>query len=192
MSVRNMVGAALPITIDGVTYQTATQLRFDMRGEIEARIVSLRPDFMEEIGKSLKHFPREYHKEIIAEAVKRSAMANFVTNEEFDAYLNTEEGAAYLLWVMIREKQPEIDSLEKALAIAKKIDVLELQRKLDRAAGLSELKNSDGPAATSQAAGPVAEDAQAEARAEMQVEASLPTHLEAKTEEMSISSNSGK
>lgn len=181
-----MVGAALPITINGTTYQTSSQLRFDMRGEIEARIVSLRPDFMEEIGKSLKHFPKEYHKEIIAEAVKRAAMANFVTNEEFDAYLNTEEGAAYLLWVMIREKQPEIDSLEKALAIAKKIDLLDLQRKLDRAAGLSELKNSDGPAAESQAAGPGAVEVNPAEVAPMEM-----APMEARTEEISILSNSG-
>jgi hypothetical protein len=78
---RNMAGIGLPIVIDGVTYQTSMQLSMGMRGEIEAKIISQRPDFMDQISKSLPKFPAKYHKDIIAEAVKRSAMAAYVSND---------------------------------------------------------------------------------------------------------------
>lgn len=158
MSVRNMTGVAMPIKIDGKAYQTSTQLSIGMRGEIEAHILSQRPDFMEQVSASLKHFPEKYHQSIIAEGVRRMAMANYITNEEFDSYLRTQEGSAYLFWLLVRDKQPEVDSLEAAIGIITKakIDLEELQQKLDRAAGLGELKNSGGPDEMDQVDGPEA------------------------------------
>lgn len=139
--IHRIAGVGQPITIDGVEYRTSSQITLGWRAEIEAYILSRRPSFMKTVADSLKDVPKEYHDKILAEAVRRQAMASTVFDEEVECFLNTLEGVAFFFWLAVRENHPEIKSAADALAIVSKIELSDAADKLAEATGLHNVKN---------------------------------------------------
>lgn len=140
-----VAGVGATIDIAGKEYRCSS-VTLGVQAEIEAYIVSKRSVFMEDIVKGITGIPAALQEKFIAEAVKQVQRGRTVSKSELMEFLGTFEGNCYLLWAMIRDNHPEVATLEDAKKIGGSIPLIELELKLDAAAGFGDEKNSAGPA----------------------------------------------
>jgi hypothetical protein len=146
----NLAGAPGTIELNGKRYR-AGKVTLGAQAEIEAHVISLQPDIVATAIKSIERLPArdrdKYGKTVIEAAIKQLDKRNAASTDQVSDFLNSFDGAAFLLWLIIREHQPEFDTPEKAGKLIEDIPLSEAQRRIDQASGLANLKNSVGPEA---------------------------------------------
>lgn len=138
-------GAESAITIAGRTFRAAP-LTLGMRAEIEAHLVARRVDVLDEVLRRLETTPSRHHELLLDAAFRRVERRRTATAEEVAEFLGTFEGAAFVFWLLVRDRHPEVDSPDAAAAICRQAPLAQLQARLDLATGEGELKNSVGRA----------------------------------------------
>ena len=146
----NIAGAPGTIELNGKRYR-AGKVTLGAQAEIEAHVISLQPDIVQSAIKSIERLPArdrdKYGKAIIDAAIKQLDKRSAASAEQVSDFLNSFDGAAFLLWLIIREHQPEFNTPEAAGKLIEGIPLNEVQRRIDQASGLANLKNSAGPEA---------------------------------------------
>ena len=147
----NLVAAPSEITLAGVTLRLS-KLTLAMHGQIEAHLLAAKPDPVAMVVASLDKLPsssrERYGPKLIEAAVKQATKQQSVSPADVSEFLNSFAGTCYLLWMMCREHHPEYDTSAKLEALVSRVELSDIQRKLDQASGMVAVKNSDGPAET--------------------------------------------
>jgi hypothetical protein len=141
----HIAGAESAIAIAGKTYRAAP-LTLGMRAEIEAQVVARRADVLDEVLRRLETAPARHHEALLDAALRRLERRRTATAEEVAEFLATFDGAAFVFWLLVRDRHPEIDSPAAATAVCRQAPLGQLQARLDLATGEGELKNSAGRA----------------------------------------------
>jgi hypothetical protein len=124
------------VAIGGRSYRLAPLTVRDY-GELEARLVSQRPDPLEQAADALSKFPPEQQETVLREALARADAASRVSADALHAYCRTRDGLSYVLWLMLRRSQPELTLeaagrlLDTSLAAADDAAAARLQALLD-------------------------------------------------------------
>ncbi len=100
------------VAIGGRSYRLAPLTVRDY-GELEARLVSQRPDPVQRAADALSSFPPEQQETVLREALARADADSRVSADELHAYCRTRDGLSYVFWLMLRRSQPEL-TLEAA------------------------------------------------------------------------------
>lgn len=157
-----MAGAPTELTICGKVYK-ASPLTLEAHAEIEAHIVSTRPDPIELAAKSLdrpgmNRLSSESRRLLMEAAVRQAARdARGASPQEIGEFLGSIDGVAFLLWLMMREHHKEIDSPVASKKLIYDFGTENLQTlmsKIDRASGMADLGNSPGQAGNAKATSP--------------------------------------
>lgn len=141
----HIAGAESAITIAGRTFRAAP-LTLGMRAEIEAHLVARRGDVLDEALRRLETAPPRQQELLLDAAFRRLERRRTATAEEVAEFLGTFEGAAFVFWLLVRDRQPDVDSPDAAAAICRNAPLAEWQARFDLASGEGELKNSVGRA----------------------------------------------
>ncbi len=133
------------ITLKGVSYRTSP-MTVGMWGEIEAHIGSGRATAtIESIASALPRIPKQYHAAWIEAAAARAEKSRQVSSLDVTEFLRSYDGAAFLLWALLRKHNPQFKSHEDVKALIDDTPLVEIQAKLDAASGMNDLKKSAGP-----------------------------------------------
>lgn len=138
-----VLGTDTTIELNGKKYK-ATRLRYKHIAEASQHVLDIRPDLIEEVGKSLAKVPEQFHQAIIDAAVRRMEQRTQVEEAELRRFMGSMEGQHFVLWMMLRDNNPQFDSPAKVQAEFDDLDLEELARKIKEKSGLDDLKNSDG------------------------------------------------
>jgi hypothetical protein len=132
-----VAGVPGEITISGKTYRLSPPT-LRMRADIIAHLASQRKSPIEVLPGLLEKLPAEYHDQVIRATIQQATAGRLVLDEDFREYLNSFEGTAHLLWLLLRTNHPELDSLAKVLALVEEFhdkNLLELWGRIDQATG---------------------------------------------------------
>lgn len=117
--------------------------------ELEAYIVSKRPDPLALASQAAAKAPASQHDAIWRAAMDRAMALRTVTPEEAQAFEDSMDGLAWKFWQCIRQDHPEVDSIQaaKELIISAGDERLrEIAVATELASGEADLGNSTGPA----------------------------------------------
>jgi hypothetical protein len=103
-------GADATIVLAGATYRLA-DIRIRHYGEIEKRILASRPNPLEAVKPQLAGLPEHLQKHLLSQAYDDLMRGPQASQDEMSQWLSTPEGTCFLLWLLLREHQPDI-SLE--------------------------------------------------------------------------------
>lgn len=135
------------IEIEGKQYKLRP-LKVGVYGEMEAFVLAQRGDPLAAAGQAVQHLPAAMHA-AVWDAAMRAVMANRnVTTQEMSDFENSIRGYAWKLWKCLEQDHPEVDSLDKALALLEKIGparAAEVDAKLRVATGEADMGKSSGP-----------------------------------------------
>ena len=136
------------ITIDEKTY-TMRPFTVGMYAEMEAYIVSKRPDPLTVASEAVSKLPSNQHDAIWKAAMNQAVNARTVTAEEATVFENSVEGLSWKVWQSLKCDHPEIDSPIKArelLVKAGEEKFEEIALAVEIASGEADLKKSTGQA----------------------------------------------
>ncbi len=114
--------------------------------EVCEHIKTRRDSPLDLLADKLDRFTEKQQEILLRSALEQEAKRNVdPTSDELDQFLNTLDGAAYLLWIGLRDRHPE---LEKPADVMGLIEgrLVEAQQKLDQAGGFSDLGKPPGQA----------------------------------------------
>ena len=135
-----------PITIDGVEYKLRP-LEVGVYAEMEAYIVSLRGNPLEEVSKIIDSIPKEHHKDCWDAALRMAVAGRTVATLEASQFENSVAGIAWKFWKCLNKEHPEISSVEAATKLmikAGKSRLPEIVKAIEIGSGEAELGNSSG------------------------------------------------
>lgn len=138
-------GADTSIELNGVKYQTS-RLTYKHIAEASQYVLDKRPNLVSEVAAAYANIPEEHRKDFLEAAMTAMEQRKPVTKDELQAFMVSMQGQHFVLWQMLRDKNPKFTSPESVYEEFKELDLEELARKINSAAGLDDLKNSDGPA----------------------------------------------
>lgn len=108
----SLTAAEASITINKRTYRLSPLTLRDY-AELEARVLSRRPDPLELAVKTVSSLPYDQQKDVLCKSMAQAAAVRGVSVDELHAYCRTREGLRYVFWLMLRRGQPEM-TLEDA------------------------------------------------------------------------------
>ncbi len=141
------------ITILGKPY-TMRPLTIGVYADMEAFIISRRPDPLAIASEAVKRLPAAQHESIWRAAMNQAVAARTVTAEEASAFENSVDGLAWKVWQCLKQDHPEIDSMDAArqlLIAAGESHFEQIARATEIASGEADLKKSSGQAVEEQA-----------------------------------------
>ncbi len=154
-----VAGAGGCVRIGGREYRLAP-LTLGHFAELKAHLVAQRKNPLAALGAALDQIDSKYHADLMRLALREACSARGATADEIDNYLQCFDGTAHLFWLMAREHQPQLDSLNAARAVLAEYGesrLLELQGLLDQATGFlsdtASLGNSSGQTQAADLAG---------------------------------------
>lgn len=133
-------------------------LTLGVYAELEAYIISQRPDPLAIAGEAVKKLPANQHDAVWKAAMAHAVTARTVTSEQAAAFEDSVDGLAWKLWQCLKADQPEFDSLESVRALmiqAGEAKFEELARAAEIASGEADLKKSSGQAEAETVTAPV-------------------------------------
>jgi len=122
-------------------------LTLGVYAQMEAFIVSQRPDPLVIASESIKKLPVTQHDAVWRAAMNQALSARTVTTEQATDFENSVDGLAWKLWQCLKENHPEIDGIESAkqLLIQAGQDHFELlARSVEIGSGEADLGKSSG------------------------------------------------
>lgn len=134
------------VTILGKQY-TLRPLTVGVYAQMEAYIISCRPDPLAVASEAVGKLPASQHDAVWRAAMNQAVAARVVTAEAAAEFENSVNGLAWKLWQCMREDNPEINSMEAArdLLIKAGEEHFEyLARSTELASGEADLKKSSG------------------------------------------------
>ena len=141
------------IDIDGQKYKLRP-LTLGLYAEMESYIVAQRGDPLGEAAKACERVPEKYHAAIWDAAMRQAVQGRTVTAEEAATFENSIRGLAWKLWKCLERDQPDVDSVDAALAILTKLGPARLEEinyKVQLASGEADLGKSSGQQPTEKA-----------------------------------------
>lgn len=144
------------VEINGVKYKLRP-ITVGAYAEMEAFIVSRRPDPLDIASAAVARLPKSQHDAIWRVAMDRAITARTVTQEDAEAFENSVDGLSWKLWQCLKDNHPEINSLDAArdlLIAAGEDNFQKLAMSVQVASGEADLGKSTGQAeAEAEAAG---------------------------------------
>ena len=107
-------------------------------GLIEQRITQRRPHPLEEAKTQLDGMAEADKRTLLEEALRRATAVSRASSDEVTQYLSTCEGAAFMFWLSIRKRHPEITE-ERATELLNRFgaeNLRGLQSRIDGCAGI--------------------------------------------------------
>lgn len=149
MGLINVAGTGAVVTIGGTTYRLA-RLGVGAFAEIMAEIGRRRWQRVREAGSACRDMPPELAREFLSplvEAAKRPAAmpGDGEDSGEYEAFLESPEGACYAFWLLVRTNHPEVSSIDKARTLLDELDGSAVQRLANEilaSSGLAELEEA--------------------------------------------------
>ena len=131
-----------------------TPLTPETLGEIEDHVVTLRSNPILKVKEVLAikdhGFDADQQKFMMEAAIRATSdLGLSASQDDVDNFMNSYDGICFMLWTMVREHQPEVDSPEKAREILSGLtmaDLMAIQEDMKRVSGLSALGNSESEA----------------------------------------------
>lgn len=142
----------------GVAYETLNvgdqiyklrPLKVGVYAEMEAYVLSQRIDPLQAASEAISKIPPQYHQAIWDAAMKAVMASRTVSAQEMAAFGNSPRGIAWMLWKLMEQDHPEINSVETAIELMERIGperAQEIQRKIQIASGESDAEKSFGQA----------------------------------------------
>ena len=130
------------INIDGKSY-TLRPLRAASYGEMEAYIVSRRPDPIEELSKAIESIPEKLHANAWKGATEAAMNRRHVSVEDAAAFENSIRGIAWKFSQCLRQDHPEYEDVEKAIELLAELGperLQEIETQIEVASGRADLK----------------------------------------------------
>lgn len=141
-----VAGADTSITLGGKDYR-CSRIRYEHMAEGAQHVLKQRPDFLEAVSKSLAKVPDDMRQEVLDAAMRRFEKAPAPDPEEVKNFFNSLDGMKFMLWMMLRDHNPELKSASDIEPLIAGIETKILLEKIVQASGLADLKNSAGRAA---------------------------------------------
>lgn len=141
----------------GAKSYTLRPLKVGSFAEMEAYVLSQRVDPIAAAAQSIPNIPSQYHQAIWDAAMKAAIGSRTCSAAEMSDFGNSPRGIAWMLWKLLEQDHPEIDSVDAAILLMEKIGperAQELQMKINLASGEADAGKSSGQtdqAATDQA-----------------------------------------
>lgn len=132
--------------INGKEY-TLRPITIGIYSEMEAFIVSRKPDPLAVASEAVKRLPSSQHDAVWKAAMSQAVNNRTVTADETSAFENSVDGLAWKVWQCVKHDHPEIKSLQDAKALlieAGEEHFEELARAAEIASGEADLKKSSG------------------------------------------------
>lgn len=143
--INRVTAAATPWKVGDQTYYIAATVNSPAAwAEVCEHIKARRESPLSRLAGHLDNFNERQQEVLLRAAVEQEArVAEDPSGEEIDRFLNTLEGAAYLLWIGLRERHPEFETPGDVMELIRERSV-EAQQKLDEAGGFTALKKPSG------------------------------------------------
>jgi len=142
-----VAGSDTTITLNCKEYR-CTRIRYGHLAEVSRHVYESRRDAMEEVAKRLNKIPEEHRQAFLDAAVRRLETKSLPEADEIRQFMSSLDGAKFLLWLMLRDNQPEFKSVADVEPVVEGIAPEELAHKIAKSSGLADLKNSSGLAAS--------------------------------------------
>lgn len=142
-----VAAAATPWKVGANTYYIAATVNSPAAwAEVCGHIKSRRESPLKLLADHLDNYSEKQQEVLLRAALEQEArLSEDPSGEEIDRFLNTLEGAAYLLWIGLRERHPEFAQPADVMELIRDRS-LEAQQKLDEAGGFTALKKPSGQA----------------------------------------------
>lgn len=147
-------GSGVPIRFNGEMLIIPAMTYRDI-GTIEQYLLSGRPSPIESakqvmlgLGEMLDAETRE---KLIERAYQDGKKMNTVSEDEFNTFLNSRQGTAFIIWVLLDKQYPKrfkLEDIQEVIMQMVKADFEALKRAQEQAAGMDDLGNSTGPVPT--------------------------------------------
>jgi hypothetical protein len=135
-------------TINGKDY-TLRPLTLGVYAEMEAYIISQRPDPLAVASAAVSRLPQSQHKAIWDAAMEKAVSDRVVSTEQAKAFEDSLDGLCWKLWQCLKQDHPEINSVQAARDLmleAGEEHFEKLAYATELASGEADIKKSSGPA----------------------------------------------
>lgn len=138
--INRVAGADTPWQVGDQTYYIAATVNSPATwAEVCEHIKTQRDSPLDLLAAKIDQFNEQQQAVLLNSALAQEAKRNEdPTSEEFDHFLNTLDGAAFLLWIGLRDRHPEFEGPADVMSLIEG-RLLEAQQKIDQAGGFSEL-----------------------------------------------------
>lgn len=132
MSLENLDDAPRELKIAGRVYRCSPLRPYSHLAILRRKILEDRPRPIEMIKGSLDGLSEEHKIRLLERAYEDQSRALRVTDDDAYAYIGTNDGFCFLLWVCINDAMPDV-TLEQIMADVKPLSARELCELIDRA-----------------------------------------------------------
>ncbi len=147
--INRVTGVGTPWQVGDKTYYIAATVNSPAAwAEVCEHIKARRGSPLDLLADRLDKFNEKQQEVLLRSALEQEAKRNTdATGEEIDRFLNTLDGAAFMLWIGLRDRHPEFEKPGDVMGLIED-RLVEAQQKLDQAGGFSDLGKQPGQAET--------------------------------------------